>query len=115
MQSVPKVPTVGTYGTNHKINNKIPTMKSKRSKLQHPRRSHGRPAGALRKKQVKSPSLTHCPQRKGVCLQVLTTSPKKPNSANRKIARVRLTNGESITCYLPGEGHNLQKHSVVLV
>jgi|EP01047_Picozoa_sp_COSAG01_P000442 small subunit ribosomal protein S12 len=90
-------------------------MKSKRSKLQHPRRSHGRPAGALRKKQVKSPSLTHCPQRKGVCLQVLTTSPKKPNSANRKIARVKLTNGESITCYLSGEGHNLQKHSVVLV
>ena len=90
-------------------------MKSKRSKLQHPRRSHGRPAGAFRKKQVNSPSLTHCPQRKGVCLQVLTTSPKKPNSANRKIARVKLTNGESITCYLSGEGHNLQKHSVVLV
>ena len=90
-------------------------MKSKRSKLQHPRRSHGRPAGALRKKQVKSPSLTHCPQRKGVCLQVLTTSPKKPNSANRKIARVKLTNGESITCYLSGEGHNLQKYGDVLV
>ena len=81
----------------------------------HPRRSHGKLAGALRKKRIKSPSLAHCPQKKGVCVQVLTTSPKKPNSANRKIARVKLSNGETVTCYLPGEGHNLQKHSVVLV
>ena len=85
-----------------------------RSKLKNPRRSNGHLAGALRKRKVKSPSLYHCPQRKGVCLQVLTTSPKKPNSANRKIARVKLSNGESVTCYLP-VGHNLQKHSVVLV
>ena len=84
-------------------------------KLKNPRRSNGHLAGAFRKKKVKSPLLDHCPQKKGVCLQVLTTSPKKPNSANRKIARVKLSNGESITCYLPGEGHKLQKHSVVLV
>ena len=95
-------------GTQHKII-------MNRSKLKNPRRSNGHLAGALRKRKVKSPSLYHCPQRKGVCLQVLTTSPKKPNSANRKIARVKLSNGESVTCYLPGEGHNLQKHSVVLV
>jgi len=56
-----------------------------------------------------------CPQRRGVCVQVRTTTPKKPNSALRKIARVRLTNGMEITAYIPGEGHNLQEHSVVLV
>ena len=71
-----------------------------------------------RKKKVKiskARALTSCPQRRGVCLQVTTRTPKKPNSALRKIARVRLTNGEEITAYIGGEGHNLQEHSVVLV
>jgi small subunit ribosomal protein S12 len=63
----------------------------------------------------KSPALTGCPQRRGVCLLVKTQTPKKPNSALRKVARVRLTNGEEVTAYIPGEGHNLQEHSVVLV
>lgn len=63
----------------------------------------------------KSKALTSCPQRRGVCLQVTTRTPKKPNSAMRKIARVRLTNGLEITAYIGGEGHNLQEHSVVLV
>ena len=65
--------------------------------------------------KTKSPALTGCPQRRGVCLQVKTQTPKKPNSALRKVARVRLTNGEEVTAYIPGEGHNLQEHSVVLV
>jgi small subunit ribosomal protein S12 len=73
---------------------------------------HGR---KTKKKKSKSPSLQDCPFRKGVCLQVKTQTPKKPNSALRKIARVRLTNKEEITAYIPGEGHNLQEHSVVLV
>jgi small subunit ribosomal protein S12 len=63
----------------------------------------------------KSPALQNCPQRRGVCLIVKTQTPKKPNSALRKVARVRLTNGEEVTAYIPGEGHNLQEHSVVLV
>lgn len=63
----------------------------------------------------KSPLLENCPFRRGVCLNVTTTSPKKPNSALRKIARVRRTNGMEGTCYIPGEGHNLQEHSVVLI
>ena len=63
----------------------------------------------------KSPLLNGCPQKRGVCLNVTTTSPKKPNSAFRKIARIRRTNGEEGTCYIPGEGHNLQEHSVVLI
>ncbi len=63
----------------------------------------------------KSRALQSCPQRRGVCLLVRTATPKKPNSALRKIARVRLTNGEEITAYIPGEGHNLQEHSMVLV
>lgn len=63
----------------------------------------------------KSPLLDGCPQKRGVCLNVTTTSPKKPNSALRKIARIRRTNGEEGTCYIPGEGHNLQEHSVVLI
>lgn len=62
-----------------------------------------------------SPALKRCPQRRGVCLRVYTTTPKKPNSALRKVARVRLTNGMEITAYIGGEGHNLQEHSVVLV
>jgi len=71
-----------------------------------------------RRKQVyksKSPVLESCPQKRGVCLQVKTMTPKKPNSALRKIARVRLSNGKEITAYIPGEGHNLQEHSIVLV
>jgi len=63
----------------------------------------------------KSPDLLACPQRRGVCLRVFTATPKKPNSALRKVARVRLTNGREVNAYIPGEGHNLQEHSVVLV
>ena len=61
------------------------------------------------------PALQSCPQRRGVCTRVYTTTPKKPNSALRKVARVRLTNGYEVTSYIPGEGHNLQEHSVVLI
>ena len=66
-------------------------------------------------KRKKSPALQSCPQRRGVCTRVYTTTPKKPNSALRKVARVRLTNGIEVTAYIPGEGHNLQEHSVVLI
>ncbi|MDP8264358.1 MAG: 30S ribosomal protein S12 [Candidatus Aceula lacicola] len=66
-------------------------------------------------KKGKSPALMNCPQRRGVCLQVKTMTPKKPNSALRKIARVRLSNKMEVTSYIPGEGHNLQEHSIVLV
>jgi small subunit ribosomal protein S12 len=66
-------------------------------------------------RKTKRPALQGCPQKRGVCLQVKTMTPKKPNSALRKIARVRLSNGIEITAYIPGEGHNLQEHSVVLV
>lgn len=62
-----------------------------------------------------SPALQSCPQKRGVCVRVYTTTPKKPNSARRKVARVRLTNGIEVTTYIPGEGHNLQEHSVVLI
>ena len=62
-----------------------------------------------------SPALRSCPQRRGVCVRVYTTTPKKPNSALRKVARVRLTNGLEVTTYIPGEGHNLQEHSIVLI
>lgn len=68
-----------------------------------------------KRKKTKSPALKACPQRRGVCLQVKTMTPKKPNSALRKIARVRLTTGIEVTAYIPGEGHNLQEHSIVLV
>ncbi len=66
-------------------------------------------------KRTKSPALNSCPQRRGVCVRVYTVTPKKPNSALRKVARVKLTTGKEITAYIPGEGHNLQEHSVVLV
>jgi len=66
-------------------------------------------------KKTKSPALQSCPQRRGVCTRVMTYTPKKPNSALRKVARVRMTNGVEVTAYIPGEGHNLQEHSVVLV
>lgn len=67
------------------------------------------------KKKTKSPALKLCPQRRGVCTRVYTTTPKKPNSALRKVSRVRLSSGFEITAYIPGIGHNLQEHSVVLV
>lgn len=73
---------------------------------------HGRRA---QKSKTKAPALMSCPQRRGVCTRVYTTTPKKPNSALRKVARVRLTNSVEITAYIPGEGHNLQEHSIVLV
>ncbi|MGX7593444.1 30S ribosomal protein S12 [Candidatus Karelsulcia muelleri] len=63
----------------------------------------------------KSLALNNCPQRRGVCLRVYTTTPKKPNSAMRKVARVRLSNGKEVNAYIPGEGHNLQEHSIVLI
>ncbi|MBD3400715.1 MAG: 30S ribosomal protein S12 [Candidatus Coatesbacteria bacterium] len=69
----------------------------------------------VHRKKTKSPALQSCPQRKGVCTRVWTVTPKKPNSALRKVARVRLTNGIEVTSYIPGEGHNLQEHSIVLV
>ncbi|MFO7890692.1 MAG: 30S ribosomal protein S12 [bacterium] len=67
------------------------------------------------KKKTKSRALINCPQKRGVCTRVYTTTPKKPNSALRKVARVRLTNGFEVTAYIPGEGHNLQEHSIVLI
>jgi len=69
----------------------------------------------VNKKKTKSPALQSCPQRRGVCTRVYTTTPKKPNSALRKVARVRLTSGFEVTAYIPGIGHNIQEHSVVLV
>jgi small subunit ribosomal protein S12 len=69
----------------------------------------------LVRSKTKSPALKRCPQKRGVCLRVYTTTPKKPNSALRKVARVRLTNGIEVTTYIPGVGHNLQEHSIVLV
>ena len=69
----------------------------------------------VQKNQTKSPALQDCPQRRGVCTRVYTTTPKKPNSALRKVARVRLSNGYEVTSYIPGVGHNLQEHSVVLI
>ena len=66
-------------------------------------------------KRNKVPALDACPQKRGVCVRVYTTTPKKPNSALRKVARVKLTNGQEVSAYIPGEGHNLQEHSVVLI
>ena len=70
---------------------------------------------STKKKKTSAPALNNCPQRRGVCTRVYTTTPKKPNSALRKVARVRLTNGFEVTAYIPGEGHNLQEHSIVLI
>ena len=67
------------------------------------------------KSRTKSPALNSCPQRRGVCVRVYTSTPKKPNSALRKVARVRLTNGIEVTTYIPGVGHNLQEHSIVMI
>ncbi|RQV99253.1 30S ribosomal protein S12 [bacterium] len=66
-------------------------------------------------KKTKAPALKNCPQKRGVCTRVYTTTPKKPNSALRKVARVRLTNQFEVTAYIPGEGHNLQEHSIVMI
>ena len=82
----------------------MPTINQLIRKGRHPLATHS-----------KSPALAACPQRRGVCLVVKTMTPKKPNSALRKVARVRLTTGVEVTAYIPGEGHNLQEHSVVLV
>ena len=70
---------------------------------------------STKREKSKSPALKACPQKRGVCVRVYTQTPKKPNSALRKVARVKLTTGKEITAYIPGEGHNLQEHSVVLV
>jgi small subunit ribosomal protein S12 len=67
------------------------------------------------KSRTKSPALNSCPQKRGVCVRVYTSTPKKPNSALRKVARVRLTNGIEVTTYIPGVGHNLQEHSIVMI
>jgi small subunit ribosomal protein S12 len=67
------------------------------------------------KGKTKSPALVNCPQKRGVCVRVYTTTPKKPNSALRKVARVRLMNGMEVTAYIPGVGHNLQEHSIILI
>src|SRR3954466_7535917 len=75
--------------------------------VRHPRK--------VQKRKSKTRDMDQCPQKRGVCLQVKTMTPKKPNSALRKIARVRLSNGREVTAYIPGEGHNLQEHSIVLV
>jgi small subunit ribosomal protein S12 len=82
----------------------VPTIQQLVRKGRHPK-----------EQKTKSPALTSCPQRRGVCTRVYTTTPKKPNSALRKVAKVRLTNGFEVIAYIPGEGHNLQEHSIVLV
>src|SRR4026209_2566425 len=82
----------------------MPTINPLIKKPRVPQRSH-----------PKHPAMQGCPQKRGVCLQVKTMTPKKPKSALRKVARVRLTNGIEVTAYIPGEGHNLQEHSIVLV
>ena len=79
------------------------------------RSKNSRGTSKLFKTSSKTPALRSCPQRRGVCLRVFTRTPKKPNSALRKVAKVRLSNGLDVAAYIPGEGHNLQEHSVVLV
>ena len=92
------------YKQTIKSNNKMPTIQQLVRK--------GR---AELVDKSKSPALDSCPQRRGVCVRVYTTTPKKPNSAMRKVARVRLTNAKEVNAYIPGEGHNLQEHSIVMV
>ena len=82
----------------------MPTVNQLVKKKRHPKVKKG-----------KSPAMSKCPLRRGVCTKVYTTTPKKPNSALRKVARIRLTNGFEVTAYIPGEGHNLQEHSVVVI
>ncbi|MGX7588958.1 30S ribosomal protein S12 [Candidatus Vidania fulgoroideorum] len=69
----------------------------------------------IKKKTKKNSILNRCPQKKGVCIKVYTTTPKKPNSALRKVAKVKISSGEEVICYIPGEGHNIQEHSIVLI
>jgi len=94
----------GRHETPSEVNLVMPTISQLVRARRHPKR-----------KFSKSPVLDRCPQKRGVCLQVRTMTPKKPNSALRKIARVRLSNAKEVTVYIPGEGHNLQEHSIVLV
>ena len=89
------------------VPDEVMTMPTINQLIRHPRR----PVVA----RNKVPAMAECPQKRGVCTRVYTTTPKKPNSALRKVARVRLTNGFEVTSYIPGEGHNLQEHSVVLI
>ena len=89
------------------VSDEVVTMPTINQLIRHPRR----PVVA----RNKVPAMAECPQKRGVCTRVYTTTPKKPNSALRKVARVRLTNGFEVTSYIPGEGHNLQEHSVVLI
>ncbi len=96
-----------TLSQQGKVSHKIPSMPTINQLVRKGRK--------FKKSQSKSPVLEKCPQKQGVCLQVRTMTPKKPNSALRKITRVRLSNGKEVTVYIPGEGHNLQEHSIVLV
>src|SRR5439155_9706767 len=95
---------LATERANHRSKDAMPTINQL---VRHGRRTKA--------SKSKSPALTTCPQRRGVCLQVMTRTPKKPNSALRKVAKVRLTNGYEVIAYIGGEGHNLQEHSIVLV
>jgi len=95
---------LGSNGVEPRIKDRMPTI----NQLVR----HGR---KVMKKSDKAPALQGSPQKRGVCTRVYTTTPKKPNSALRKVARVRLTNGFEVTSYIPGEGHNLQEHSIVLI
>lgn len=90
--------------TNEKNGDRMPTVNQLIRKKRRPQRTRD-----------KVPALEECPQKRGVCTRVYTTTPKKPNSALRKVARVRLTNGHEVISYIPGEGHNLQEHSVVMI
>ena len=94
----------GSWGSLDKIGRRMPTINQLIA--------NGREPAA---KRNKVPALQGCPQKRGVCTRVYTTTPKKPNSALRKVAKVRLTNGYEVVSYIPGEGHNLQEHSVVLI
>lgn len=97
-----------------KDKNKTNQYKSKQTRMPTIQQLVRKGRVALQDKS-KSPALDSCPQRRGVCVRVYTTTPKKPNSAMRKVARVRLTNGKEVNSYIPGEGHNLQEHSIVMV
>ena len=92
-----------------------PFIKGQKQLVMHTIQQLVRNGRVRQKNKSKSPALAACPQRRGVCTRVYTTTPKKPNSAMRKVARVRLTNGKEVNAYIPGEGHNLQEHSIVLV
>lgn len=101
-----------TFTNLHHINNNIYNLKNKDNAYYS---TIGKKGRTVLVEKSKSPALDNCPQRRGVCVRVYTTTPKKPNSAMRKVARVRLTNMKEVNSYIPGEGHNLQEHSIVLV